>query len=704
MKYIKSRGNGFSYDIHRIAGEMVNIMTNRKLFNEIGELIKGPLPKFTTFESNNVDLEIHPNVGHVILLNEPDKRDTNDNRAANDKRATDDNRDISELHKQCQLKYVAAVNYYGPAVYIPVGNKGTTQYITIENQRISPIDMHISYYINAYSGNFANHSSRFSWFTYNEAHVDISSLYIPWFNSKGRSINDIGMSVSSIIYDQRNVISLPDGKECIDYPLVQDYTIHKQNFLLDRVISIHHQLGINGEIAKHFLPNKLEIVKYYTPTETVTWVKWEDIKPRKPNHLLTLVEQLTQGTNMPFYNAEFDGDIYDDTNLLESTNDEHSDSAVVTKAPVKKPVHKIIKKISIKSNSTTDVNSVTSPTIKPINKSVNKVLTTSKSTASILIKKPVLKKIGSSPLSKTTKLSTLTKSMSELSVDSKVAAITIVDEPKSLNTPVQAMKPSRQVTSSYTCFLSGIPIYEDCYVFDVYKRHVYSLCTTDEAKELMKNDPTAILAPLTTPAKTTTRGRGMRIKGTAQRSKDVKVVTKQKKKKPTNRLRHNNESNSDDEKTADAEPTSNLVLVTESKTKATKDTMITRVRRTITFSEPIQLLISPYAMHHMFKLPLTAISHFREVTGCEFIIYRTFCPRTCKNVIDSLDLSDMHNANIYRMLLHAFNMGFYKSPFDVNYTAKYDKDIVFEMRKFYAMSTILKMKNNLEIFGVYSDE
>jgi hypothetical protein len=317
------------------------------------------------------------------------------------------------------------------------------------------------------------------------------------------------MSLSSIIYAEKNIFLLPHGYRSPDFPLAEDYVSVKNKLINTKLIRCDPKSGIHGEILSNFTTindnpydhsyvGSRQLKSWKKINDNIFWIKWDNVRPRKKiDCALPWQEQIKRG-NLPIYG-------FDD-----ETNDE---------SPSK------------------------------LDKKLNKTI--------------------------------------------------------------------KFKNEDYRCFVTNAPIYEDCYIIDIYKQQIIESVPVDELDEALLNGAKIYTEPVEE-NKNTRRRRGQNIRST-------KVLPKKK----------------------------NIV-----------DRKFVKIIRMIYPKEPVHILISPYAAHY-----LDAIKQFELTTMSKVIIYRTFCPRTCKDVIDSLEQDEL-----YKKTLHAFNKGFeatcvtYKSVMsDVSY-------------------------------------
>lgn len=154
---------------------------------------------------------------------------------------------------------------------------------------------------------------------------------------------------------------------------------------------------------------------------------------------------------------------------------------------------------------------------------------------------------------------------------------------KNTSTKITRNSPDRSKRNhDFKCFMTDIPIYEDCYIIDIYKQTITEEIHVDKLKKELEDG--AVLL----------------------------------------------------EKTEDE------------KSNKKRNTDLITIQKTIYPEEAVHILISPYAAHY-----LNAITEFKKLTNSDVIIYRSFCPRTCEDVINKLK-----KPIVYKNILHAFNRGY----------------------------------------------
>lgn len=237
-------------------------------------------------------------------------------------------------------------------------------------------------------------------------------------------------------------------------------------------------------------------------------------------------------------------------------------------------------------------------------------------------------------------------------------------------------KSKRDGTARYKCFMTGLPIYEDCYVFDIYEQQLEIYI---EKKDLVKYPGATVVEDDSEPepdTKTKPKPKPKSIKKKKNRGAGGARAI------PVNGNESESLSDSSDDEaaeesklaTADApaeieEKTYTRGRKSSKKTPAkkppvkkaeTKPNAVIRrgqqypveyvkIRYVVEYNEPKCILVSPFAVHRMG----CNLEVFEKLTGTKAMIYRTVCPVTLYTVIEEAKVS-----NVKRKILHAFNIGF----------------------------------------------
>jgi hypothetical protein len=182
---------------------------------------------------------------------------------------------------------------------------------------------------------------------------------------------------------------------------------------------------------------------------------------------------------------------------------------------------------------------------------------------------------------------------------------------------------------NYRCILTGVPIYEDCYVLDIYEQEVIQSVNVKDLEDVITNG--GILYNTSKVVEINTK-KSSKFKTDVETSGHKKIV----KNKKINCV--------------DGTDINKLKGRTVSKKKrSAKIDQFVDVIVTVRYDNPMHVLMSPYGMHCYMKI--TGSEHFENMTKSNVIIYRSFCPRLAVDVINSIDASD-----IYKKILNAANI------------------------------------------------
>jgi hypothetical protein len=162
---------------------------------------------------------------------------------------------------------------------------------------------------------------------------------------------------------------------------------------------------------------------------------------------------------------------------------------------------------------------------------------------------------------------------------------------------------------NYRCIITGIPIYEDCYVLDIYEQKVVRSVNVKDLDTVIANGGVLYNPPKVTGINTK--------KTTESKTKMCK----------SNRT----------------------TAATRASTKSRKPDQFVDVLVTIRHESPLHVLMSPYGMHCYMKT--TGSLYFETITKSKVIVYRSFCPHLAVDVIDSIEEHDT-----YKKMLNAANI------------------------------------------------
>lgn len=319
---------------------------------------------------------------------------------------------------------------------------------------------------------------------------------------------------------------------------------------------------------------------------------------------------------------------------------------------------------------------------------------------------------------------------------------------------VQLRKSKESGSKDYRCFITGVPIYEDAYVLDVYQQVLEEVIdvddfdkypdaeiipmeivdvpdvpieskSTDDTKNVDANDTDDIedgnsdvenedgFVPNYVRRR---REREKKLKESAKKKKEAakkKNANLLKKKmkaeaqmiesvrlanelvKQRREAKANGKSDSKDD-TSTNNSLKDILANGSAKKKMPpkrgqkKAVELIKIRRVVTYNTSRHLLVSPYYVHCTGILDV--ISLFEKNTGTKVLMFRTFAPRTLANVIDSIEnISDAH-----RQFLHEFNTS---ATFD---DRKKVKTANITLRDDFSTKDIIEAHTTGKICGVYN--
>lgn len=303
MKIIKGSPTFDENAVAKITGEMINIQYGQHLYAN-GQYVPCDDAKklgrtdYNTYDINNVIYEIHPTRGIVAIISD---------------------REPYNIAKLIEKQFAAMRNHIismGRVTKPPIASKGTTQYLIIDaiplvnNAKIvtavdkTPLDEALTDDVS------------FIWYIYTSAQVSKAPINIPYFNGPNESCM---LSLSSIIYDDRNIFALPHEYKAADYPMIYDYNSWQSGNIVEHPIHYSTISGLCIEIARHHhLSNEAHFkttcstldVSQRTVSDqyksSVYWLKWQNAKIKKvvPHNTLSIIDQLKSIDDVPYYDTE----------------------------------------------------------------------------------------------------------------------------------------------------------------------------------------------------------------------------------------------------------------------------------------------------------------------------------------------------------------------------------------------------------------
>jgi hypothetical protein len=285
MKIIKGLNTDSRNEINRIVTEMINIETGITYFDQHGQLLEHCKPSHNMYVIESVEYDIHPNIGIVILLQNQIKPISI--------------HDIENAHiaKRSLLRHQKNMS-----LDLSIGQNPTTQYICV-TELLTPNNENpsIQYHKNETTSVYNTQGNQnFSWYVYTQGSLKFSPFYIPYITSAGKPEHQL-LSLSTIVYDNNNILLLDNMFRSPNVPSIKDYTIYLTNRIYDSSIYIDFMTGILSEIVSNFIniTNAFNTISF-----DIFWIRWENVKPIKlKNCAMTWQDQVKQGV-LEFYSEK----------------------------------------------------------------------------------------------------------------------------------------------------------------------------------------------------------------------------------------------------------------------------------------------------------------------------------------------------------------------------------------------------------------
>jgi hypothetical protein len=608
MKYFKGTDNTQN-DVEKIVGEIINITTGLTYFNN-GVLLDVPKKGHNKYTIDSVEYDVRPTYGVVIVWKNPSSSVLN------------------MIDSKCAEMYATLQAKHGNVHIIP-GAVGSTQYLLMTNNTKTDGLTSVGF-IKEPTINLSTIGANYN-FIWNI--TDTNLIPVSNYNAKKFNVIEKLSSLSAIIYDCRGALDLPDGFRSADYPDVSNFIAHKNQLVLNKEIYLSARSGITLEIAHLNGYNDVNKNIFVLLKHDLHFAKWSDIEEHiyeRIENNLSFTEQINKG-------------LLDFSKPTKSVKPTKSTKITKTTAPVKSTK-------SVKPTKSTKITKTTAPV---------------KSTKSVKPTKP-------------TGLLRQYKAREDTKIhDDRINADNEQDDQDDrdehdtvINTKTSTNKTNTNKTSTsktntdtgkdtntgktYKCFITGIPIYEDCYVLDIYSRIVEEIIpeeelddylslypnteVIDKEKEEKENIKTKTTKKITNYYNNTFATDGLDINEVKRNMLDtIQFQYEEEEKKLSSRKK------------------------STKKKKTNANSGEIKVRRELLFNKPRCILVSPFFVHYMHKKkyivdPKTGLGDnilvFEQMTKTKTTLYRTFCPVTLKQTIDQLDISDLH-----KKVLHFINQG-----------------------------------------------
>ncbi len=236
-------------------------------------------------------------------------------------------------------------------------------------------------------------------------------------------------------------------------------------------------------------------------------------------------------------------------------------------------------------------------------------------------------------------------------------------------------EPSEEVNQ--TCIVTNMPIYDDCYVFDIYERNIEE--TIDE-KDLPKY-PNAVIIP-----DSDSEPDSKDVDGDAEEKSTKKKATKKKATKKKVVHDSDEEDNASDDRAANSDGANSEEDEEDSSTKKKKKACAKTVKKAVTkttkkekdlpkpktiirrgakeptkmvkivytkkYDTPKCVLISPYYVHLCGYLD--AVANFEKITKTKVMVYRTRSPVSVTEIIDNSNAQELTKTILHALYREAY--------------------------------------------------
>jgi hypothetical protein len=573
MRYFKGSSNK-TIDAEKVAGEMLNICLGTTYFED-GKLVDSPKIGHNTYNIDSVEYEIHPNYGVLML-------------------AITDVSFKALLEAKYRELYNALIAKFGPKS-VCTGMHGSTQYLLLENKTYTLAISDATFVHNmSFRRNALPTGAKFVWNIVDKGNISYV-LPIPGYSALQYDTYERMSSLSAIIYDDINLLTLIDGFRSANYPHITKYSLHKSGLILEKPVSYSFVSGLTLEIAKLEM-EKLETTKlngfsiggtkstkafaFIDLKRSLSFAKWEELKPfiySQVESVLDWSEQINKG-------------LLDE----EKTTDESDE-------------------IEIKKNK----------------------------------------------------------------------------------------------NEQYSCFVTNLPLYEDCYVFDIYSRIVEEYINRNDLDKYTGAQIIAEDVKVENNKSTKKNNKKTLVKEDSENDgsdEDTKVSLKARTKSNTKRTAKKSvvlEKKTSTKKTSTKKTSTKKTTTKKTTTKNThakkkqvdKDEQlqdddelqedikpdVIKIRREIKFDKPRCVLLSALYVHFMDS----SLDQFEKKTNTKGVLYRTFCPNLFKDVVDNLNVTNTHKKVLKSMYVN----------FKVNFSTDYRSQNVMLSSNYTKTSTITDVEN-----------
>ena len=277
--FIKSKKSIIN-NIEILCKMMLNIEQNKTIYNANGNLNNANLAKkpFNQYVYNQIDNNMNVSIGIIVVYDNnsfvnPGTSNTIINSIKNK---------LAEIDQgNFNTKRPISVQSYKSTHYTLLSKKP-------DNDRSTSTSAYGTSYRkiidNWYSiKKCCENGTAFVWLLYNIHPKNINNyLHIAELTNQHLSNTYLSRSISTIIYDSKDVFNVSNMTKQLDYPSLNQYRMFNQNQILDQKIYISQIFGLDYEIMNHY--DTSNFVMYHengNKLETIKSVKCEDFKIRR---------------------------------------------------------------------------------------------------------------------------------------------------------------------------------------------------------------------------------------------------------------------------------------------------------------------------------------------------------------------------------------------------------------------------------------
>jgi hypothetical protein len=225
----------------KIAKTMINIETGKEYYNESYEYIENPTKAVNLYSTNNVEFNIIPKYGNIIIYTNLNANFNNHTRILN------------TIKSQAESLFTKDIDYV---------LEHSNPYTMITNiQKLNRI-----LYDGSHKSRVTYGSNAFQWVINIQYSDNITSKNTAYFNDLTSECKQSGImlirTLSTIIYDAIGLFNITIPKQ-LDYPHKTQYSLYQKGLLMLDTIHVHTIFGLEFELYELFTGNQIKSC-YYT--------------------------------------------------------------------------------------------------------------------------------------------------------------------------------------------------------------------------------------------------------------------------------------------------------------------------------------------------------------------------------------------------------------------------------------------------------